>query len=140
MDYDDVLPDQALNNKLQIINCPKFILSNATYNHANQILNNMGIDEQFIKIYSRDNIPRMKPFLQCYLSVQQDIIRTIQTNKNQYIFFDDLLINLENAHKMGWITIWISPYYYKSNKFSFITKSYPTLHSALDDLDLKLIT
>lgn len=134
MDYDDVLPDDKLHNQLEDINCPKFILTNATYDHANQILNHMNLHNQFMKIYSRDNIPRMKPSLACYQSVQQDILKTIQNNHNNYIFFDDLLTNLRSAYTMGWKTVWISPNYKLGSEYYFVNKAYPTLQDALDDL------
>ena len=33
--------------------------------------------------------------------------------RDQYIFFDDLLSNLEMAKKLGWKTIWIHPNFHK---------------------------
>ena len=135
-DYNDIRPDYQLKSQLQRVSYPKYILTNATFGHANLILNKLDVDDEFKKIYSRDNIPVMKPHPKCYEAVSRDISATLfgQT-RNQYIFFDDLVSNLEGAHMMGWRTIWISPDYLESHKYSFIDKAFPTLKDALDKLN-----
>ena len=102
LQYHKIKPDNHLKAQFQRIQHPKFILTNATYGHANIILNKMDVEDEFIKIYSRDSIPRMKPSFDCYQSVQTDICNELQRSQNQYIFFDDLLENLEGAHHMNW--------------------------------------
>ena len=133
MEYHKIRPDYHLKAQLQRIQYPKFILTNATFEHANVILNKMDVVDEFSKIYSRDNIPRMKPALECYARVQTDICNELNTSKNNYIFFDDLLTNLKNAHLMGWRTVWISPDY-NNNNYEFIDHSFPSLKMALDSL------
>ena len=99
-------------------------------------MNKLDVDDEFEKIYSRDNIPVMKPHPTSYKSVAIDIQMAIssQTN-NQYIFFDDLLSNLEGAKSSGWNTIWISPDYINSYKYSYVDKAFPTLKDALEKLN-----
>ena len=55
---------------------------------------------------------------------------------NEYIFFDDLLSNLEGANKQGWKTVWISPDYLQSYKYPFVNKAFPTLKDALDKVNI----
>lgn len=132
INYNNIRPDYQLKHLFDNIPNPKFILTNATYNHANLILNKLDVDDNFLKIYSRDNIPAMKPHPHCYLSVKKDI-SNIVSDDVKCIFFDDLLINLEIAHKLGWETIWISPNYLLGNQYSYVHKSFPTLKNALQN-------
>ena len=135
-DYNEIRPDYQLKSQLQRIPYPKYILTNATFGHANLILNKLDVDDEFKKIYSRDNIPVMKPHPKCYEAVSQDISSILfSLTRNQYIFFDDLVSNLEGAHIMGWRTIWISPDYLESNRYPFIDKAFPTLKDALDKMN-----
>ena len=50
---------------------------------------------------------------------------------DKYIFFDDLLENLEGAKEHGWIPIWISPNYKEAYKYSFVYRAFPSLTEAL---------
>jgi HAD superfamily hydrolase (TIGR01509 family) len=135
MNYNNIRPDYQLKSQLQRLNYPKYILSNATYGHANLIVNRLGIMNEFEKIYARDNIPQMKPSFLCYKSVIRDIEYGLLSQSNEYIFFDDLLENLEGAKKQGWNTVWISPEYLQSYKYPFVNKAFPTLKGALDKLN-----
>lgn len=134
--YETIRPDYQLNHQLQSIQYPKFVLSNATFSHANLILNRLSIDDHFKKIYSRDTIPEMKPSELCYQSVQSDIQHMLQDNYNQYIFFDDLLENLRGAYEMGWRTIWISPKYSQASNYPYVEAAFPTVKVALSKLNL----
>ena len=136
MNYDLIRPDYQMKRLLQRIQYPKFVLTNALYTHANVIVNKLGIEDEFIKIYARDNIYQMKPSPYCYDSVENDISHTLQSDLNKYIFFDDLLVNLEFANNNGWSTIWISPDYNNSYKHPYVDRAFPTLKDALDKLNI----
>jgi len=135
MDYSTIRHDYQLKSQLQRIPYPRFVLTNATFDHANLILNKLGIEDEFKKVYSRDTIPRMKPAPACYDSVEEDISVTLRNNNNEYIFFDDLLVNLESAKDKGWKTIWISPNYIESYKYPYVDKGFSTLKYALEKLN-----
>ena len=135
MNYSTIRHDYQLKSQLQRIQYPKFILTNATFDHANLILNKLGIEDEFKKVYSRDNIPQMKPYPICYDAVEEDICVTLKNNNNEYIFFDDLLVNLESAKDKGWRTVWISPNYIESYKYPYVDKAFPTLKDALEKLN-----
>ena len=56
------------------------------------------ISNRFKKIYSRDNIPSMKPDINSAIALENDILREFNDNNNdnngnnnEYVFFDDLL-------------------------------------------------
>ena len=89
MEYHKIRPDHQLKHQLQRISYPKFILTNAMYEHANTILNKMDVDDEFKKIYARDNMPIMKPSVDCYQKVKNDIIKEIGNTVSHYVFFDD---------------------------------------------------
>jgi len=135
MNYSSIRPDYQLKSQLQRLRYPKFVLTNATYDHANVIINKLGIEDEFEKVYSRDNIPQMKPSPYCYDSVENDILHTLALSDNEFIFFDDLLVNLEVAKSRGWSTIWISPKYINSYKYPYVDKGFSTLKDALDKLN-----
>ena len=135
MNYGLIRPDYQMKNLLHRIQYPKFVLTNATYGHANFIVNKLGIEDEFIKIYARDNIFQMKPNPYCYDSVETDISHTLQSDLNEYIFFDDLLVNLEVAKNNSWRTVWISPDYIESYKYPYVDKAFPTLKDALGKLN-----
>ena len=133
--YDTIRPDYQMKSLLQRIKYPKFVLTNATYGHANLIVNKLGIEDEFIKIYARDNIFQMKPSPYCYDSVENDISYTLQSDLNEYIFFDDLLENLESAKQLGWSTVWINPKFHEGNNYSYVDRSFRTLKDALKELN-----
>jgi len=135
-DYNNIRADPQLKSQLRKIPYPKYILTNATFGHANLILNKLDIDDEFKKIYSRDNIPVMKPHPKCYEAVSRDISSSLPgQTRNQYMFFDDLVSNLEGARMRGWRTVWISPDYLESDQYPFIDKGFPTLQDALYKLN-----
>ena len=135
MNYSRIRHDYQLKSQLQRIPYHKFVLTNATFYHANLILNKLGIEDEFKKVYSRDNIPQMKPYPICYDAVEEDICVTLKNNNNEYIFFDDLLVNLESAKDKGWRTVWISPNYIESYKYPYVDKGFSTLKYALEKLN-----
>jgi putative hydrolase of the HAD superfamily len=113
---------------------PKYIYTNGTYSHADTVLKRMNLSDEFEKIYSRDTIYLMKPSLSSAVSVQRDITFHNNDQNNKYIFFDDLLSNLEMGKKLGWKTIWIHPDFHKKIMYNYVDKAYPDLVTALREL------
>ena len=130
MDYNNVTEDISLTNTLNNIKYPKYIYTNAMFKHANTILNKMNLDNMFLKIYSRDTIPSMKPLINSAVAVEKDIRKN--SGNGQIVFFDDMLQNLLTAKKLGWTTIWIHPNY-KKNNYNFVDFAYSDLKKALID-------
>jgi len=131
MDYDNIKPNPDLTKELQRLQYPKYILSNATFGHANEILNKMDLDDEFKKIYARNNMSISKPHKECYERVQLDIMKDLNKQVDEYLFFDDLLENLKGARDHGWIPIWISPNYKEAYKHPFVYRAFPSLTEAL---------
>ena len=136
INYSLIQKDQRLIQLLDMIQHPKYIYTNATFNHANIVLNKMGIDTKFKIIYSRDTIPLMKPHINSAIDVENNIRYWGYNNQynHNFYFFDDLLDNLQMGKKQGWTTIWISSEYKKINNYNYIDYSFPNIKSALSYL------
>lgn len=130
LNYNNIKENKNLSYLLYYCPYPKYIYTNATYDHADIILQKMNLSNRFKKIYSRDNIPSMKPDINSIIAIENDIQKKYN-EKNEYCFFDDLLANLKSAKEKKWITIWISPLYKYSNNYNYIDFAFPDLETAL---------
>ena len=130
-EYGNIKENHFLTYHLNLCEGEKYIYTNGTFSHANTVLNNMNLINHFKKIYSRDTVNKMKPDKESAIAIQDDIISIEQSSDNEYIFFDDQLINLESAKKIGWKTIWIHPQHSHSNQYPYVDKGYSNLISAL---------
>ena len=128
VNYDKITFDSNLLKLLNDLNYPKIIYTNGTYEHAEDILNNMKLTNSFNKIYARDTMPAMKPHVESYKFVENDIRKFIN-KKNQYYFFDDRLENLEMAKRRGWNTIWVNINY--MDKPIFVDYAFPNIHTSI---------
>ena len=148
IDMDDTLYQHPRNQKLNYNMSPnnelisllneckysKYIYTNATYNHANIILNKLNLDEQFTKIYSRDTMPLMKPELNSAIDIENNIRNRLENvNQKIHVFnlFDDLLPNLKTGKQRGWMTIWISPLYRSKQNYEYVDHAFPDIKTAL---------
>lgn len=141
-----------------------YIFTNANFYHASESLKNMGIsfshrsiidclgtDQDIKSYYDGNKIPRipviknitssdiffggLKPDYYPYLVTKNNF--KIRDNHDKIIFFENTIENLETAHFLGWITVYIKdgkpiptrnrrkPYY--------VNHVYNTLQEALDD-------
>ena len=131
--YDNIKEDRHLSALLYYCPYPKYIYTNATFGHADTILQKMRLSNRFKKIYSRDNIPSMKPDINSAIALEKDILREYYDN-NEYVFFDDLLVNLKTAKERKWTTVWISPLYTNQNNYPFIDYAFPDIKTALSNI------
>jgi len=109
----------------------KYIYTNGTFVHANTVLDKMKLTNRFKKIYSRDTVDTMKPDYNSALDVQNDIEIISLSKQNNIIFFDDQIVNLKTAKKLGWKTVWIHRDSYMKYEYPYIDLSFPSLVSAL---------
>ena len=118
------LDDTIIYHPFGIVNYNKMKIDK----NLSKILNNMELSNTFNKIYARDTIPYMKPYIESFKFVEQDI-KKYYNDRNKYYFFDDLLDNLKTAKSRGWITIWVNikfmdcPYY--------VDYAFPNVHTAI---------
>ena len=131
IDYDLIQYDEGIDLFLSSLNGPKYIYTNGTYGHADKSLQMMKIDHHFKTIYARDTLDYMKPE---FLSFKQVDIDILEQNNLSYhdphtvYFYDDQLVNLNSAKKIGWKTIWIHRNY--KDKYTFVDhSSHSIIHS-----------
>jgi len=75
----------------------------------------------------------MKPNIDSAIAIEKDIHMEYNDN-NEYVFFDDLLVNLKTVKERKWTTVWISPLYLHKNNYPFIDYAFPDIKSALSFL------
>ena len=91
--YLDQLPDK------------KFVFTNGAYQHAERVLDRLGLTNCFSGIFSireAEYIP--KPALQTYLKM----LETFDLKAEESVMFDDSPANVLGAKKAGMHTVWIS--------------------------------
>ena len=82
--------NSTLSNLLSKMKNKKiYIYTNGTYDHGRLLINNLSMENKIKKIFSRDTIPYMKPYIQSFEYVNNTIIKENKTI-DQSIFFDDL--------------------------------------------------
>jgi FMN phosphatase YigB (HAD superfamily) len=135
--YKTITENNKLTELLSNLDGPCYIYTNGTGGHAINVLKKMNLIYLFDKIYSRDTIPSMKPSMNSFKIVQNNIQNRYNTNKDTFYFFDDLLENLQTANQLGWITYWINPNYEDGIHYSFVTMSFPTITDCLKYLEIK---
>lgn len=126
--YSSFKEKRVLKQLLTLIDYKKYILTNASYDHAVDVMKRLNIIDQFHSIISSDIAnDKFKPDREIY-----DLaIKTFKVNKNETIyFFEDQIDNLKTAKKeYGWNTILITPQ--KMRKPQYVDYIFPTIEEAL---------
>ena len=105
IDLSAIIKNLDLNVALQKLKGEKYIFTNGSFKHAEKVLNQLGIKDNFKSIYSIETcnyIP--KPSQEAY----DMIIKTEQISIDKSIMFEDTLWNLKTAKKLGMATVLIS--------------------------------
>ena len=106
-----------------------YIYTNGTFGHGKGVIENLKLSNQVKRIFARDNIPWMKPYINSFRYVNNIINKESNSSQNEIIFFDDLEENLMTAKQIGWNTVWISPDFLKKKKY--IDYTFPNIYEAL---------
>ena len=128
VNYNLINIDKSLSILLNELDGIKLIYSNGTHGHVIDVLKRMKLVNIFSKIYARDTIPHMKPYIDSFKFVEKDIKKNVN-NMNEYFFFDDLLENLQAAKSIGWKTIWVNINYI--DKPYYVDYAFPNIHTAV---------
>ena len=105
LDLSSLRENPELRKLLNALNGRKFIFTNGAYEHAERVLERLGLRECFSGIFSireADYIP--KPALQTYLKM----LKTFGLKAEESIMFDDSPANILGAKRAGMHTVWIS--------------------------------
>ena len=107
VDFNDLGIDYELKNQLSKINGQKYIYTNASIKHAENILKSMGIFEEFEIIFDiKDSNYIAKPDYRSY-DMMKDKFGLNDNNICRSIFFEDTAKNLKPANELGISTVWI---------------------------------
>ena len=107
VEFDDLKIDYELKDLLVKINGKKLIYTNASYNHAQNILKSMGIFEEFEIIFDiKDANYIAKPNYESY-DIMKNKFGLNSKNIDRSIFFEDTAKNLKPASELGMSTVWI---------------------------------
>ena len=118
VDFDDLKIDNELKNLLKKLKGNKFIYTNASYDHTKNILQAMGIFEEFEMIFDiKDSNYIAKPD---YKSYDMMISKFGINNKSikRSIFFEDTAKNLKPASELDITTVWVDNEFNKFIKVS----------------------
>ena len=135
--YDWIHEDKELTHLLEQCKGTKYIYTNGTLGHAISIIEKMKIRDQFVKVYSRDTIQHMKPHVNSFRDVHNDIYNR-DTSPKVIFFFDDRLENLQGASQIGWYTIWIHPNYSMQHTYNYVNLAFPNIKDALTFLEKRI--
>jgi HAD superfamily hydrolase (TIGR01509 family) len=126
--YNSFKEKRMLKQLLSLIDYKKFILTNASYDHAVDVMKRLNITDQFHSIISSDIAnDEFKPDKPIY-----DLaIKTFKVNRNETVyFFEDQIDNLKTAKKeYKWNTVLITPQ--KMRKPQYVDYIFPTIEEAL---------
>ena len=119
IDLSAIIKNLDLNVALQKLNGEKYIFTNGSLKHAENVLNQLGIKDNFKSIYSIETcnyIP--KPSQEAF----DMVIKTEQISIDKSIMFEDTLWNLKTAKKLGMATVLISSknHLLENNKSDYI--------------------
>lgn len=104
--YESFKRKPFLKEILNSIPHPKYILTNASKDHAVDVLKKMGLSKCFKQIMSSDMFELYKPSIATY-KVAINLFKVKDTDKVYY--FEDLAENLKPAKEnYGWTTIWLT--------------------------------
>ncbi|MDC6451568.1 pyrimidine 5'-nucleotidase [Alphaproteobacteria bacterium] len=107
VEFNDLDIDFELKHLLGKINGQKLIYTNASYNHAQNILKSMGIFEEFEIIFDiKDANYIAKPNYESY-DIMKNKFGLNSKNIDRSIFFEDTAKNLKPASELGMSTVWI---------------------------------
>ena len=107
VEFNDLDIDYELKGLLSKINGHKLIYTNASYNHAQNILKSMGIFEEFEIIFDiKDANYIAKPNYKSY-DIMKNKFGLNSKNIDRSIFFEDTAKNLKPASELGMSTVWI---------------------------------
>ena len=105
--HPELVVDTELNNSLSNLVGKKFIFTNASKKHALNVLDGMGITDQFddiLDIKETDYIPKPDP------RSYEKMIKKFKIEEKalkRTIFLEDTAKNLKPAKQMGFSTVWI---------------------------------
>ena len=127
--------DLKLKNEIAKLNGKKFIFTNGSRSHANNVIKKIGIENLFDGIFDiTDSNYVPKPLMDPY----NKIIKKYGLEPEYCIFIEDIARNLEPAFKLGMKTVWIKnnePWAAEQSDSSFVHYQTENLSKFLGDIN-----
>lgn len=116
-----------LNDLLKKLKGKKYIFSNGSKSHVEDVISKMKMKMIFKKIAYSEEYPKLKPHISAY----EYVIQKFKLKKNDKIyFFEDTLENLRTAKNLGWKTIYITPKKTK-RKYKYVDYTFHNIETAI---------
>ena len=136
INLDFMKKDIALREELLKLDAKKYIYTNGSVAHIEQIIKSLGIEDLFdgtFDIVEANYVP--KPSMESY----QTMIKKFNINPKESCFVEDIAINLKPAKKLGMKTVWIKNTEYwgkKSADEDFIDLKVKDVCSLLKEINI----
>jgi putative hydrolase of the HAD superfamily len=104
VDLDSVAPNPALDSALEAIRGRKIIFTNASTDHAERILDRLGVVRHFSDIFdiaAAGYVPKPEP------AAYDDLVRRFGLDCRNTVMIDDIARNLAPAAALGMTTVWL---------------------------------
>ena len=135
INLDFLKKDKELENQISKISGRKFIFTNGSKAHAENVTKKIGINKLFdgvFDIVEANFIP--KPSMRAY----KELIEKYKIEPQYCIFFEDIARNLKPAHELGMKTVWIKnnePWAAKYSNENFINYKTANLTTFLKEIN-----
>lgn len=106
IDVSELNPDPELDKVLSELEGPKFIFSNGTTLHAENVANQLGILHHFDDVFdirAGDYVPKPQA------DVYDKMLAKFSIDPKRSVFFEDIARNLAPAANLGMTTVWLRP-------------------------------
>ena len=136
INLDFMKKDLVLREELLKLDAKKFVFTNGSHEHVNNITKNLGINDLFDSAFDITDcnfIP--KPAIEPY----KKLINKFNINPNETVFIEDIAKNLEPAKKLGMKTVWLinDEYWGKQDsEKDFIDLKIKSLSSFLKEINI----
>ena len=136
INLDFMKKDIALREELLKLDAKKYIYTNGSVAHIEQIIKSLGIEDLFdgtFDIVEANYVP--KPSMESY----KTMIKKFNINPKESCFVEDIAINLKPAKKLGMKTVWIKNTEYwgkKSSDEDFIDLKVKDVCSLLKEINI----
>jgi len=127
IDVTPVPPNPALNDVLHQIDGRKLIFTNGSVAHAENVLGRLGVRHHFEGIFdiiAANYVPKPERLAYEVFVAKHDI------NPTRAVMLEDIARNLQPAHEMGMITVWLR----SDHDHSAIGAKGDHVHHIIDDL------
>ena len=136
INLDFLKKDIVLKEELLKLDAKKYIYTNGSIGHIEQIIKSLGIEDLFddtFDIVEANYVP--KPSLESC----KNMVKKFNINPKETVFIEDIAMNLEPAKKLGMKTVWIENEEYwgkKNSNKDFIDLKIKKLSSFLKEINI----